>query len=112
MRAKNLAQQELSRLLKSNLSISAGFLFTELFGLCCFMIKFHPETIDYQKKLLRVNLKRLSLTRQDCINIEKIINFTVKHPAQAVLLSNCSQTIKDMLQPTKKDIEAINKMVL
>ncbi len=77
-----------------------------------FMIKFHPETTDYQKKLLRVNLKRLSLTRQDCINIEKIINFTVKHPAQAVLLSNCSQTIKDMLQPTKKDIEAINKMVL
>ena len=103
MQIRQIMLMELPYLLRTYSRSSDEKIMMEYFCQCCLSIFEHPEREKYYCSVLRVLLSRHITKKGGLKKVERIVKFCRKHPKQAVLYAKCSESMKNMVNPSKND---------
>lgn len=112
MKIRDIMLMELPILMRCYSRSGDEMIMNEYFCQCCLSQYEHPEHKEYYQNMLRTLLSR-HITRKSGLKIvEQIVKFCYKHPKQAILYARQSDALKNIINPSKKDILAVSNTVL
>ena len=112
MKIRNVMLMELPMLMRCYSRSGDEKIMMEYFCQCCLSIFEHPEREKYYCSVLRVLLSRHITKKGGLKKVDRIVKFCRKHPKQAVLYAKCSESMKNIVNPSKNDYLAVSSTIL